>query len=209
MSAAKKLKEWAPGEYESQLVAAAVSDDPSRQHLNKPWGQVMNGRGFVCGSDGHRLHAVQCEAWHGYKRDASPPGEQVIPWDAKWLGEIVTGGLDDARAFPARWLVNLDVQPQALLAHVSVRTGSSKKSKSLYPFGHDGVRVDWFKLQQLSFSVGINLGYLLDAVDFVDTQIVHVWGGGKTPELAPLAFSATSKPLRESDRVAVVMPMRI
>jgi hypothetical protein len=210
-STAKKVREWAPGEYESTLVAPVVSSDETRAHMCKPWGQVINGRGFICGTDGHRLHAAACapDAWQGYKRDNAPPGEQVIPWDAKWLGEVNVGALDDARAFTARWIVAVDVQPHAVLAHVSVKTGSGKASKTLRPFGIGGVRVDWFKLEQLAFSFGMDLHYLLDALDFVGTGIVHLWGGGKTPELSPVAFSSSSKPLREADRVAVVMPMRV
>jgi hypothetical protein len=96
-----------------------------------------------------------------------------------------------------------------VLAHVSVKAGSGKAAKTLRPFGVGGVRVDWFKLEQLAFSFGMQLGYLLDALDFIGTGSVHLWGGGKTPELSPVAFSSSSKPLREADRVAVVMPMRI
>lgn len=214
MTVAKKIRQWALGEYEAELVAAAVSCDETREHLNKPWGQAINGRGFICGSDGHRLHAVQCapnelDAWRTYKRDNAPPAEQVIPWDAKWLGSIQVAALADARVFPARWRVSVDVQPHAVLAHVKIETGSKKSAKTLRPFGFGGVRVDWFKLEQLPFSFGMHLGYLLDALDFVGTGAVHLWGGGKTPELSPIAFSSSSKPLLDAGRIAVVMPMRI
>jgi hypothetical protein len=211
-NAAKKI--WAPGEYEAACVAHAVSVDPARDHLNKPFGQEMNGRGFVCGTDGHRLSAVACEAWSGFKRDNAPPAVQVIPWGAKWRGEFPAVALEDTRAFTSRWDVSLDVQPQAMLMHASVRTGSGKKSKALYPFGRDGVRVDYFKLEQLTYSFGIALCYLLDAVDFIGTGSIHVWSQDYPKkldqELAPLVFTGPGvKSIPEANRIAVVMPRRI
>jgi hypothetical protein len=207
VTAARKLvKEWMPGELERELVMPAVSTDETREYLNKPWGQVMNGRGFVCGTDGHRLHAVACEAWDTFKRGNAPPAEQVIPWDeAKRVGELELGRLDDARVFPAKWNVKLDVQPHVVLAHVSVKRGKSKGDA--YPFGRDGVRVDWLKLDALTFGFGMHLDYLLEAVDFVGTGLVQVWG---SEPLAPFAFTSTKvTTLREADRIAIVMPMRI
>lgn len=206
MTAAKKIvKEWAPGEYELALVAPAVSTDEARERLNKPWGQLMNGRGFICSTDDHRLHAVQCDAWHAHKRNDAPPAEQVIPWDAKRVGELELGRLDDARVFPAKWQVELDVQPQAVLARVCVERGRSKGAA--YPFGRDGLRVDWLKLDALTFGFGMQLDHLLDAVDFVGTGLVQVWG---SEPLAPFAFTSTkAKTIAEADRIAVVMPMRI
>lgn len=213
MGAAIK-KQWAPGEYEAACIAHAVSTDETREYLNKPFGQVMNGRGFICGTDGHRLAAVECETWQGYKRDNAPPAEQVIPWEAKWRGEFPAVALEDARCFSTRWDVGLDVQPQAMLLHASVRTGSSKKAKSLYPFGRDGVRVDYFKLEQLTYSFGIALCYLLDAVDFIGTGSVHVWSQDYPKKLdqetAPLVFTGPGvKSILDAKRIAVVMPRRV
>lgn len=211
-NAAKKI--WQPGEYEAACVAHAVSADPARENLNKPFGQDMHGRGFVCGTDGHRLSAVECDAWQGFKRDNAPPAVQVIPWEAKWRGEFPAAALDDARAFTSRWDVGLDVQPQAMLMHARVRTGSGKKSKALYPFGRGGVRVDYFKLEQLTYAFGINLPYLLDAVDFIGTGSIHVWSQHYPKEhdqvLAPLVFTGPGvKSLPEAKRLAVVMPRRL
>ncbi len=206
MTAARKVElVWAPGELGASLVAPAVSTDGTREYLNKPWGQVMNGRGYIVGCDGHRLLAAPSAAWHEYKRDNAPPAEQVVPWDdARLLGEINFQQLDDARAFPAKWEVKVSVQPKTMLAHVRVPRG---KKADLRPFGFEGVAVNWFKLDALTFTFGMNLPYLLDAVDFVGTSIVQVWG---SEELAPFAFaSPKAKTLREADRIAVVMPMRI
>lgn len=209
---ARATKVWQPGEYEAALVAPAVSGDKTREHLCKAFGRVLNGRGFLCGTDGHRLHAVECEAWQGYKRDDAPPAEQLIPWDAKWRGKFDAVALEDARCFSTRWVVGLEVQPQAMLLHASARTGSGKKAKLLYPLGRDGMRVDYFKLEQLSYSFGIALCYLLDAVDFIGAGSVHVWSkdAAEHQDLEPLAFTAPGvKALRDAARVAVVMPGRI
>ncbi len=209
---AKKV--WNPGELEAAEIAHAVSSDETRAHLSKPFGCEMNGRGFVCGTDGHRLSAVQCDAWQGFARGDAPPAVQVIPWDAKWRGEFSADALDDARCFSSRWDVSLDVQPRAMLLHANVTSGSGKKSKRLYPFGRDGVRVDYFKLEQLTYSFGIALGYLLDAVDFIGTGSVHVWSQHYPKErdqaLAPLVFTAPGvKSILEAKRIAVVMPRRV
>ncbi len=211
-NAAKKI--WQPGEYEAACVAHAVSADPAREHLNKPFGQAMHGRGFICGTDGRRLSAVECEAWQGFQRDNAPPAVQVIPWEAKWRGEFPAEALDDARAFTSRWDVSLDVQPQALLMHASMRTGSGKKSKALYPFGRGGVRVDYFKLEQLPYSFGINLPYLIDAVDFIGAGSIHVWSQHYPKEhdqvFAPLVFTGPGvKSIPEAKRIALVMPRRL
>jgi hypothetical protein len=100
----------------------------------------------ICGTDGHRLHAVESAAWEGYKRGNAPPGDQVIPWGAKLRGQIQVAGLEDARVFPSRWDVTLAVEPHAMRVLVAAPKGSGKKSAKLYPFGRDGVRVDYFKL---------------------------------------------------------------
>jgi hypothetical protein len=212
----KPARVWLPGEYEAELVAPAVSGDTTRAHLCKPWGQLMNNRGFICGTDGHRLHAIACEDWKRYERTdvRPPPAEQVIPWDASWLGEIMVGGLEDARAFPARWDIGLEVSPPHERKNrlcVAVPVGSGKKAKRLYPFGRDGVAVDYVKLEQLSFSFGISLQYLLDAVDFVGTGTVHAWCTveKRHQDLSPIAFTPTHDPLRDAKRLAVVMPRRI
>lgn len=210
-NAAKKIT-YGPGELELAQVAHAVSVDPTREYLNKPFGQLMQGRGFVCGTDGHRLAAVECEAWQGSKRDNAPPADQVIPWGAKWRGEIVVAGLAPARHFPARWDVKLDVQPKALIARVGVRSGSGKKAADVFPFGRDGVAVDWFRpLEQLPYSFGIQLDYLLDALDFVGAGVVQVWSNEskKHQDLEPLCFTAGAKSVAEAKRIAVVMPFRL
>lgn len=210
-NAAKKI--WNPGELEAAEVAHAVSVDPVRMHLNRPFGQEMNGRGFVCGTDGHRLSAVECDAWQSFRRDDAPPAVQVIPWGASWRGEFSAAALDNARCFSSRWDVSLHIQPQAMLMHAHVGAGSGKKAKRLYPFGRDGVRVDYFKLEQLTYSFGIQLCYLLDAVDFIGTGSIHVWSQSYPKALdqewAPLVFTAPGVSIPEAKRIAVVMPRRL
>lgn len=212
---AKKI--WTPDELALASVLPAVSPDETRLHLCKPFGREMHGRGYLVGTDGHRLHAVAADGWREHLRDGQPnpppPAEQVIPWDAPWIGEFNAAALDEARVFSARWDVMLELGPNGYQrVHCSVRTGSGKKSKALYPFGRDGVTVDWLvKLEQLTFSLGFNLPYLLDAVDCIGPGQIHVWSkhDKKYPGLDPVAFTRTSKPLREQARIAVVMPRRV
>lgn len=206
--AAKKV--WTADELALSSILPAVSGDETRAHLCKPFGQEMHGRGFVIGTDGHRLHAAACDGWAAHCREAAPPAAQVIPWDAPWIGEFNAAALDDARVFPAKWDVALETHAGgAQRLHTSVRTG--KKGK-LYPFGRDGVAVSYFKLEQLTFSFAVQLHYLLDAVDCLGVYgSIHVWSvcDKKHPGLDPIAFTRTSKPLREQERIAVVMPRRI
>jgi hypothetical protein len=169
----------------------------------------MNGRGFICGTDGHRLHAVECEAWHERKRPSSPPAEHVIPWDARALGEVSPEEAWDH--FPAKWDVSItisrDYKP-ALLA--TVVKGSGKNEKRIRVLNE--VAVDWpIRLAQSPYAVALTLSYLADAIDFIGTGTVFVWGAPhvKNPELAPLVFTPTSDPIRDAKRLAVVMPRRL
>lgn len=205
----KAAKQWSPGELEALEVGPAVSTDETRQHMCKPFGREMKGRGFIVGTDGHRLHAVQCEAWKAFERPNAPRAECVIPWFSTRLGEINVPGLEEARVFPARWDVSIEIQPQIMLCHMRVPKGSGKKASHVYPFGRGGVRVDWFKLDQLTIAIGVHLPYLLDAVDFIGTGLVIAWGSKADP-LAPIVITAPGvKDLAEAKRIAVVMPCRI
>ncbi len=205
---------WTRDELALASILPAVSVDKTRTHLCKPFGQEMHGRGYIVGTDGHRLHAAACDGWRGYMRNDAPPAEQVIPWDAPWLGEFNAAALDEARVFPAKWDVALECGPnghQRLFC--SVRAGKKAAGK-LYPFGHDGVKVDWFKLEQLTFTFALDLRYLLDAVDCVGSYgAVHVRADKARKKenegLTPLVFACSSKPLREQDTIAVVMPRKV
>lgn len=205
-AAAKRI--WQPGEYEAACIAHAVSSDETREILNKPFGQVFkaNGKGYICGTDGHRMAIVQSDEWARYARTNAPPAEHVLPLQAKWLGEISAAAFEDLDCFPKSWTVNLQISPLGAELRVSVEKGSGKSRKTLRPFGFNRVPVACMKLEQLTFDFGINLPYLLDAVEFIGTGSVHVWG---TESLAPLAFTASSKPILEAQRVAVVMPVRL
>lgn len=205
MTAAKKLvKQYAPGEREAEDVAQVCSTDTTRERLLKPFGAVVKGRGMICGTDGHRAHLVVSEASSAYYRNDAPPVEQIVPWGAPRVGELFAEQLDDARVFPAKWQVKLEIGREAMHAHISVERGKSKGAAR--PFGFDGLPVNWFKLDQLRFSIGLHLPYLLDAVDFCGTRVVTLWCAG---ELEPVAFTCGTKTPEQSERIAVVMPMRI
>jgi len=212
-NAAKKIE---PGELEASLVSSVVSCDPARPHINTPFGLKMNGRGYVAATDGHRLHATACDAWGRYFRQNAPPAQHVIPWDAVQVGEFAPGALDDARALcvSVKWNAILELGTPEHKQRVRVsqkRTG--KKAGTLYPFGRDGVPVDWFKLDGLRYELNVNLFYLLDAVDFFwPAGNLFVWAAPYAKEHAsdsPIVLTSTSKPLAEQDRIAVVMPTRV
>lgn len=207
MSAARKLeKVYAPGELETELVDHAVSGDPARVNLNKSFGQFFEktGKGYIVGTDGHRLSAVQTEHWHGYKREGAPPAEQVIPWDAKHVGTINVSQLEGAYEFPRKWDARLRIEPKAVFVAADFQRGQGRAKRKVRVL--DNVRVDWFQLEQLKVPIGMCLSYLLDAVAFVGVPEVHVFGDGA---LAPYAFTASSKPIVEAARIAVVMTMRV
>lgn len=220
-----KKKTYTRDELALASVLPAVSADTARVHMCKPFGrELVPGRGFLIGTDGHRLHAVECEGWRAHDLDTAaretgapmpPPVAQVVPWDAPWVGEFSAAGLDEARVFPSRWQVTLEIGPNGYQrAHCSVREGSGKRAATRRPFGLNGVPVEWLgKLEQLTFSTGLNLAYLLDAVDCLGSNTIHVWAerGRKNSDegLRPIAFTATRKPLREQSAIAVVMPVRV
>jgi hypothetical protein len=213
MGAARK--EWAPGEYEAASVAAAVGSDTTRAHLCKPFGAEMHGRGFIVATDGHRLHAVASEAWSKYARHDAPPAAAVIPWDSKLIGEITPQ--DAWRFFPAKWDASITFTPGTVTGwlRASVLTGSGKKERIVNVIGGEGgaggrggIPVEWMKSTRSDFApVSVALHYLADAVDFVGTGAVHVWGGKRSED--PLVFTPTPEPAAAAARFAVVMPRRL
>jgi hypothetical protein len=74
-------------------------------------------------------------------------------------------------------------------------------------FGPSPVPVNWIALENQREPTGLNLRYLLDAMDFLETETVSVWGTGK--ELDPFALTAAGTHLATADRLAVIMPTRI
>lgn len=213
---ANAAKKQEPGEYEASLIGNVVSTDPVRTHINTVFGLEMNGRGYVAATDGHRLHATACEAWGRYARGNAPPAQHVIPWDAVQIGEFAPGALDDARALcvSVKWhaVLELGTPDQKQRVFVSQKT-PGKKGRTLHPFGRDGVFVDWFKLGGLRYPLGVNLFYLLDAVDFFwPAGNLFVWAApykAKHAGDSPIVLTSSSKPLVEQDRIAVVMPIRL
>jgi hypothetical protein len=190
-------------------VDHAVSGDSTRPHLNRPFGALVRGRGFVGGTDGHRLAIVQCNEWEAAKRDQTPPIEHVIPWDAPTLGWLVVDAFEDARAIPARWQVGLAFdQRRSPTLTIGVPSGSGKKSKLLRPFGTAPIEPGWIGgfLENLNHELSIELSYLLDALDFVGTNSVKVWNGGVLDPIAFTPFGAAS--IESADRIAVVMPRK-
>jgi hypothetical protein len=209
-----KRKVWTRDELDLAGVNVATSTNETRQHLCKPFGCFMNGRGFLVGTDGNRMHVVASDQWVNHKRDDAPRAEAVIPWEsAVRLGEFLSTALDDARplCWSSRWASQLQTSPndQRVFYHVPA---ASKNKPAVYPFGRDGVKVDYFKLDALKWTVGLQLCYLLEAVDFVGPGLLTLWQPvakqRKFDGLDPVVITRGTAPIREQDRFAVVMPFR-
>ncbi len=182
-----------------------ASVDPARVSLNTPFGCDVFGKGYLAASDGHRAALVRSEEWQTYVRDNAPPLAYVLPTAAKHVGTIDVEALEPARYMPAKWecgiVLSADLAPR-LTAEV-VR-GSGKKVRRITIL--NDVIVDWKIGLDVRQPIGIALNYLLDALDFVGMAQVHVWA---SDPFSPLAFTATSDPILDAKRLAVVMPMRV
>lgn len=206
----KRAKKPAPTRLQLDLesVLPAVSTDKARPHLMTPFGRLMNGRGYIVGTDGHRLHAVRSDEWASHARPDAPRAEHVIPWHSARLGEFSAALLDDAR--PLCWssrcqsVLEVGSKGERVFFHAPAQ---SKNKPALYPFGRDGVPVSWLvKLDALKYDFAVELPYLLDAVDFVGPGFLTIWGAGK---LEPLIITPGTRPAELADRFAVVMPYRV
>lgn len=210
MGAVKKIT--TPEELDLASVQPAVSVDPARPHLHSAFGREMNGKGYLVGTDGHRLLARVSDAWQKHARPDAPRCDVVIPWDAVRLGEIEAKCLDDARGLlvSSRARATLEVTPQGQRVFYSVK--SARKAPDMKPFGDQGVRVDWFKLDQLRHDFAIELSYLLDAVDFFGFGLLTVWAPvyKKFPGEAPIVLTrGAAATLAEAGDMALVMPRRL
>lgn len=188
-------------------VAHAVSADTTRPHLCSPFGGAHDGRGYIIGTDGHRMALVRDAAWSSALRADAPPFAHLVQWAAPFIGSLAAGALEDgARLLPSKWDTELswhcDGEP---LLQASVLRGPGKKARKIHPLGLN-VRVPWgLRLTSLRHALGITLPYLVDAIDFVGTGIVDVFNAGA---FDPIFFTSHGTSIAEAERFALVMPRR-
>lgn len=200
-------------------ISHAVSSDITRETLNKPFGFEWRGHGYVAGTDGHRLAAVRCADWQAVKRESGPQAHHVIE---SAMGSNVASGFDHrvlgaARHFPAAWKVNVTFGRDGFKGAAAITVCKGKKEWR--PFG-ERLCVDWVPtLEHLSFDVGVNLDYLLDAVDHAGTGMVKVLVSGSATlgkrgedhrGLDPIVFLPYgADSLDTAERFSIVMPVRL
>lgn len=183
-----------------------ASPDTTRPHMTAPYGARVDGVWWMAATDGHRAALVRCDEAEGVKVPGSPPVDQVIPRDARMLGEIDAAALEPARCLPAGWICNITLSRTWPRLTCIKSRGSGKKAKSVRILSD--VEIDW----ALRLDVpekdgrGINVRYLLDAFDLCGTGTVNVWQLGS---LDPFAFTPTADPILSNAALAVVMPVRL
>jgi hypothetical protein len=92
-------------------ITPYVSRDAARTMIAQPTGTQMGagGKGWIVGSDGHRVHGVACKDWEKvWDADRARFVSHVLPTNALLVGEICfTGGdaanVDGLRELPSKW----------------------------------------------------------------------------------------------------------
>lgn len=193
------------------LVSAAVSTDVTRAHLCKPAGTVLGATGYVFATDGHRAHAVRCNDWHMAKRDDAPPLGHVIPTNLERIGSITlqNDDIETARQLPAKWYSALMLSREGATLTCTLELGKKKNARKLRML--DNARVGWLSGVKLALKkpVGMNLRYLLDALDVCGTCEVTLWQDPDKSELSPIVFTPGERLPLDGNRFALVMPCRL
>jgi hypothetical protein len=209
-NAAKKV--YAPGELDAAEVAHACSQDPSRPHLHTPFGCLLGGHGFICATDGHRVAAVRSDDWRAYQRSDAPRLEAVLARNFVEIGEIGNGS-EQGSGFPASWSAVVTLHPSGVATLDAYFERGPKKNRRRISVLKEA-RVEWLAhhLRLGETAIGLDLGYLVDAMAHVGTPTLymHAEPGRKGVDpLSPVVLTSTSKPPFECHRFAVVMPVRL
>lgn len=187
-------------------LRAFVSPDPARTRLSAPWGCELEGRGYLCASDGHRLAAIRSNAWRAHAREDAPRMADHIPWGAQHFGALQL--LEAMTLFPKSWGVSITLGQHFTRLTARVNRGRGKNARRVTVL--DNVLTGWqLKLEYLTYHTSVNLPYLVDALKFVGSRDVHVFGaplGTEDPDEHPLMFA--SMPLDLAPRFMLVMPRR-
>lgn len=194
-----------------ELVSAAASPDVTRKHLCTPAGTVLGEHGYVFATDGHRAHAVRCTDWHLAKRDDAPQLAHVIPANLVRIGQITLQNydLETARQLPAKWYSQLELSSYGATLSATLTKGKGKNERKLRMLDH--VKVGWLAGVKLTLraQIGMNLRYVLDALELCGTNEVTVWKESSKSELDPLVFTPADKLPLDCERFALVMPCKL
>lgn len=187
-------------------VTPFASQDETRPHLCAPFGAVVHKKQYLAATDGHRAALVLCDEAAGVTTNGTPPRvEHVIPYGAKHVGELHVDQLEVLRHFPKSWNAYLEIGREGCRLNATKTVGSGRRERSVKIFA--GVETRWpIALEGMTKPTGVNVAYLLDAVDFVGMAVVHVWRDADP--LAPFVFTATSDPILDAKSFAIVMPVR-
>jgi len=193
-------------------VSHALCRDETRTHLVKPFGIEWQGVGYVGATDGHRLSLQASESWRDFVREDAPRCGRLLDSvaGAPCLGSLsATAFGDECRIFPATWDVwfTFGRGSERGYASVSKVVGSGKNEHRVYPFGR-AVSADWIpSLDTLpEEGLAVRLGYLLDAVDFINNGSIPVFCAGTMEPIVLLPVGARA--IAGAERIALVMPTR-
>jgi hypothetical protein len=182
--------------------------DEARETMARPFSCEINGKHYVAATDGHRAAVYRngdgSESF-GLTVPGSPPIAQVTPAaeGLRLLGQVGADFIDAARHIPAKWHAFLELKGVKLTASVS--TGPARKRVTTKLF--TDTPVAWPLVLDVKPGRGINVHYLVDAYDFIDSGRCEIWQE-PNDALSPYVLTPGG-PWPECDRFTVVMPCRV
>ncbi len=199
--AAQELKDLAP----------FCSTDVCRPHMAKPFLVETKDRQWLGATDGHRAGLVHYRytSAEDFKVKGSPPLGQIASNAVAnhQLGIVSAASLRPARQIPRKWGAYLEIGTHG--GRLTARWGTGPKNKKEMVTVFSNTPVDWSPHFEFSpRPIGLCIEYLLDAVDFVGTETVYVYGDAKD-EYSPVLFTPEACHPLECERFALVMPVRL
>lgn len=209
----KKKTETSLLDYELELISHAILPNEQRPHLQKPFAVAFAGKTFLCGTDGHRCAMVASDNAHKFARADGPPLAQIIEAAGvqRQLTTIDADAIEPLEQLPSKWRCMLAWRspgtPPTLTASTLVGRGNNARKVSIFSDAlvHWSLRFELLPGGAQPKAMGMEARYLVDAVRFVGTRQVCVWGSGP---LDPLFLVGPGRTLADATTIAIVMPAR-
>ncbi len=194
---------------EMKALAPFCSTDVCRPHMAKPFWVPLKDRAWLGATDGHRAGLVRVEGAESFKVEGAPPLGQIASNAVanRQFGIVSAASLKPARQIPRKWGAYLEIGATSGRLTARWETGPKNKKERVTVFSN--TPVDWSPHFEFSTRpIGLCIEYLLDAVDFVGTETVYVYGDAKD-EYSPVLFTPEAYHPLECERCALVMPVRL
>ncbi len=196
---------------ELKNLAPFCSTDVCRPHMAKPFLAETKDRKWLGATDGHRAALVHYRytGAEDFKVEGAPPLGQIVSnaVATHYFGIVSAASLKPARQIPRKWGAYLEIGTHGGRLTARWETGSKNKKEMVTVFA--GTPVNWSPCFEFATRpIGLCIEYLLDAVDFVGTETVCVYGDAKD-EYSPVLFTPEECHPLECERFALVMPVRL